>query len=192
MITADELTAQLPPPAAVWLAEAREKPLEEVFPAAARAVGREQLTDGRTVDQAVRGLLLIEKPAADLLAVYRFGDAAEKQAVLRSLSIAEVAAEVDGSAVDLLADAIRTNDQRLLAAALGEYATQWLPQAAFRQAVLKCVFAGVPLTAVDGLPARTDDELIRMMKDFAAERTAAGRVIPPDLLPYLSSAVSPS
>jgi hypothetical protein len=53
--------------------------------------------------------------------------------------------------------------------------------------VLKCVFAGVPLKAVDGLPERVDDELVRMMTDFAAERTAAGRDIPADLEPYLTA-----
>ena len=192
MITAGELTAQLPPAASVWLADARRAALEEVFPAAARAVGRELLTEGWSVDQAVRGLLLVGTPADEMLAVYRFGDAAERQAVLQALSIAEVAAAADDAAVELVEDAIRTNDQRLVAAALGAYATKWLPQPAFRQAVLKCVFAGIPLAAVDGLPERVDDELLRMMKDFAAERTAAGREIPADLRPYLSSAASPS
>ncbi len=97
--------------------------------------------------------------------------------------------DLEDAALPITEDAIRTNDQRLLAAALGPYATKWLPQAAFRQAVLKCVFAGVPLAAVDGLPQRVDDELLRMMKDFAAERSAAGRVIPEDLVPYLSNTV---
>jgi hypothetical protein len=180
---------QLPLPAQAWLATARQQPLAEVFPAVTRAVGREQLADDWTADQAVRALLLVGVPAKDVVDVYRFGDAAEKLAVLKALSALE---SIDDAALPIIEDAIRTNDQRLLAAALGPYATKWLPQAAFRQAVLKCVFSGVPLEAIDGLPARQDDELIRMMKDFAAERTAAGRVIPTDLKPYLSSAVSPS
>jgi hypothetical protein len=99
----------------------------------------------------------------------------------------EISAHLGETALPLVADAIRTNDQRLLAAALGPYATEWLPPASFRQAVLKCVFAGVPLAVVDGLPGRADDELVRMMKDFAAERTAAGREVPVDLQPYLTA-----
>jgi hypothetical protein len=47
------------------------------------------------------------------------------------------------------------------------------------------VFSGVPLALVDGLPARADQELTRMMTDFAAERAAAGRAVPEDLENYL-------
>ena len=178
---------ELSPEAEAWLVEARAQPLGEVFPAVARKVGREPLRAGWTTDQAVRALLLVGVPADEVLKVYRYGDAGEKQAVLQALSLDEISANLGDQALTIVEDAIRTNDQRLLAAALGPYATTWLPQASFRQAVLKCVFAGVPLEKVDGLPARADDELIRMMTDFAAERAAAGRKIPQDLEPYLTA-----
>jgi hypothetical protein len=201
--TADQLEQQLPSAAGAWLADARQLPLAEVFPAVARAVGRSQLQPrsagaepaapgeaglaGWSVDQAVRALLLVEARPAEVLDIYRYGDAAEKHAVLRALGVAEISAQLGDTAVPIVADAIRTNDQRLLAAALGPYATKWLPAASFRQAVLKCVFAGVPLAVVDGLPSRVDDELVRMMKDFAAERIAAGREVPADLQPHLTA-----
>jgi hypothetical protein len=185
--TAAELRDELPGAAAAWLAEARDEPLAGLFPAVARKVGRAALGNGWTVDEAVRALLLIGTDPAELTKLYRYGDAAEKRAILRALGLHEVAGAVGSEALEIVADAIRTNDQRLLAAALGPYATEWLPQAAFRQAVLKCVFAGVPLATVDGLPGRADDELRRMMSDFAAERTAAGREIPADLQPYLTA-----
>ncbi|MEU0089129.1 EboA domain-containing protein [Kribbella sp. NPDC006257] len=178
---------ELSPDTEAWLAEARKQPLAEVFPAVARKVGREPLGPGWTTDQAVRALLLIGVPADEVQLVYRYGDADEKQAVLQALSLDEVSKDLKDQALTIVEDAIRTNDQRLLAAALGPYATTWLPQASFRQAVLKCVFAGVPLEKVDGLPARVDDELIRMMTDFAAERAAAGREIPKDLEQYLTA-----
>jgi hypothetical protein len=178
---------ELPPEAAAWLAEARSQPLAEVFPAVARKVGRAELRPGWTTDQAIRALLLIDVDASEVQLVYRYGDAAEKQAVLQALELDEISANLGDQALTIVEDAIRTNDQRLLAAALGPYATTWLPQASFRQAVLKCVFAGVPLDKVDGLPDRADDELIRMMTDFAAERAAAGREIPTDLEPYLTA-----
>ena len=76
--------------------------------------------------------------------------------------------------VPLLHDAIRTNDTRLVAAALGPYAGH-LDDAAWRQAVLKCVFMGVPLAAVDGLDERADAELAAMLAALADERAAAGR-----------------
>ena len=86
----------------------------------------------------------------------------------------------------LLHDALRTNDPRLVAAALGTYAAR-LDPAAWRQAVLKCLFVGVPLRLVAGLdrPDRSDDELRRMVAEYAAERRAAGREVPADALPFL-------
>jgi hypothetical protein len=89
----------------------------------------------------------------------------------------------------VLHDALRTNDPRLVAAALGTYAAR-LDPAAWRQAVLKCLFVGVPLRLVAGLdgpdgPDRSDDELRRMVADYAAERRAAGREVPADALPFL-------
>lgn len=184
---ATELEMLLPAAARIWLAEARRQPLATTFPAAARKVGRDRLSPAWTTDQAVRALLLVGAPATDVLDVYRYGDAAEKLAVLHALSVADVADSLDDQAVPIIEDAIRTNDRRLLAAALGPYATRHLSQHAFRQAVLKCVFANVPLAVVDGLPKRVDQELIRMMSDFAAERSAAGRDIPADLEAYLTS-----
>ncbi len=195
------LASALDERAADWLvrqrAEVLRRPerLGEIFPAVARTVGRGDLDDGWTVDEAARASLLAVLSAqhsADDLAtalsgVYRYGDAAEKRAALRSLAVAEVADLLGDRAVPLLADAIRTNDQRLLAAALGPYATEHLDDDAFRQAVLKCVFTGVPLDLVDGLPERADDELTRMMADFAAERSAADRDVPDDIRPYLEA-----
>ncbi len=63
----------------------------------------------------------------------------------------------------LVDDAIRTNDTRLIAAALGPYATEHLPDASYDQAVLKCVFVGVPITPLDGVPERVTPECSRML-----------------------------
>ncbi|MFI5708791.1 EboA domain-containing protein [Kribbella sp. NPDC051620] len=185
--SAVELEVLLPVAARVWLAGARQQPLATSFPAAARKVGHGRLSPAWTADQAVRALLLIGAPADEVLAVYRYGDTAEKLAVLHALSVADVADALQDQAIPIVEDALRTNDQRLVAAALGPYATRYLSQHAFRHAVLKCVFANIPLAVVDGLPKRVDPELIRMMTDFAAERSAAGRAIPTDLEAYLNS-----
>ena len=56
-------------------------------------------------------------------------------------------------------DALRTNDTRLVAAALGPYAAAHLDGHGWRQGVVKCVFMGVPLDAVADLDERADDEL---------------------------------
>ncbi|AVV46585.1 EboA domain-containing protein [Streptomyces sp. ID05-04B] len=130
---------------------------------------------------AVRTLLLIEARAGleTLTRLYRHGSAAERRPVLRALP----ALVAGPHAVHLVEDALRSNDTRLIAAAVGPYAAAHLDPHAWRHAVLKCLFTGVPLDAVAGLAHRAagDDELARMLTDFAAERTAAGRDLPDDL-----------
>ncbi|MET8309701.1 MULTISPECIES: EboA domain-containing protein [unclassified Micromonospora] len=154
--------------------------ITRLFPAAGRRCGRAALPDvpGWTADDAARVLLLTALPAehgeyADTL--YRNGDAAERRAVLRALPLLPIGA----AGVPLLHDAIRTNDTRLVAAALGPYARH-LDPAAWRQAVLKCVFSGVPLAVVADLDTRADGELAAMLAALAAERHAAGRELPAD------------
>jgi hypothetical protein len=102
--------------------------------------------------------------------------------VLRALPLLPVG---DG-ALPLVRDALRTNDTRLIAAALGDYATDHLDAETYRQGVLKCVFTGIPLAALPGLPGRADVRLARMLAAFAHERTAAGREVPADIRPVLA------
>jgi hypothetical protein len=184
------VTKALEPAGAGWLADAREQiaadpaALARLFPAVGRKCGRGQLwTDdpeliGWTVDDAVRTVLLAGASLEDVTAVYNYGDATERRAVLRALPLLDLG----DSAVPLVLDALRTNDTRLIAAALGPYAAEHLPIDAWRQAVLKCVFLGIPLAWVADLDRRKDDVLVRMMRAFAEERIAAGRTVPPDVL----------
>lgn len=168
-----------------------------LLPAAARDVGR---TPGSAaepgeprLEDAVRVTLLrslaralADDPdtlAAELRDLYRYGDADERRAVL--LALPDLA--VGDRAVDLVHDALRTNDPRLVVAALGPYAAAELDDAAWRQGVLKCLFVGVPLRLVAGLAGRTDEVLVRMVADYADERRAAGRPVPDDALPILAT-----
>lgn len=157
-----------------------------LFAAAGRHCGRSDLphAPGWTGDQAARALLLLALPPAELPRylddLYRHGDAGEKLAVLKTLPLLPIGA----AAVPLLHDAIRTNDTRLVAAALGPY-SRHLDQAAWRQAVLKCVFMGIPLAVVHRLTERADDELAAMTAALRDEREAAGRRLPPDALTLL-------
>ncbi|MFI9584345.1 EboA domain-containing protein [Streptomyces sp. NPDC052236] len=132
-----------------------------------------------TVDDAVRALLLAAVPvrAADAArwatAVYQGGDATERRGVLRALSLLDVG----DHAVPLVTDALRTNDLRLVAAALGPYAARHLEAHAWRQAVLKCLHCSIPLRAVAGLSRRADAELARMARSYGRELTSAGRPV---------------
>ncbi|MFY1672543.1 EboA domain-containing protein [Plantactinospora sp. WMMB334] len=181
-----------------WLAEAVRRigtepaSIGRFLASAGRRCGRAPLPElpEWTADDAARVLLLAALPPAELPGrigdCYRHGDAAEKRAVLRALPLLPVG----DAGVPLLHDAIRTNDTRLVAAALGPYADR-LDQAAWRQAVLKCVFAGIPLAAVHRLDERADAELAAMLTRFAEERRAAGREMPADATALLDRLSAP-
>ncbi|WP_328666867.1 EboA domain-containing protein [Streptomyces sp. NBC_00322] len=173
-----EMPPAEPPPYAVPLWELR-------FASAGRACGQHYA-------DSVRTLLLVEARAgsATLTRLYQQGTAAERRAVLLALHHL-----LEGPvALPLVEDALRTNDTRLVAAAVGPYAAEHLDPHAWRHAVLKCLFTGVPVDAVADLDSRAagDDELARMLADYAAERTAAGRAVPPDLNRVLTLTGEPS
>ncbi|MEU9883782.1 EboA domain-containing protein [Streptomyces phaeochromogenes] len=186
----DTLLARLAPESAAWLNDAlheamatphavgpRRVPTWELrFAAAGRRCG------SRENAEAARVLLLhaARPDPATAVRLFQQGTAAERRAVLRALPHLAIAPE---EGVPLIEDALRTNDTRLVAAAVGPYAAAYLPAHPWRHAVLKCLFTGVPLGVVADLAdrARGDAELARMLRDFAAERTAAGRSVPDDL-----------
>ncbi|GGP13411.1 EboA domain-containing protein [Nonomuraea glycinis] len=128
-----------------------------------------------------RPALLALLDAGTIEALYRNGDAGERLSILRALPDLDLGP----AALPIVEDALRTNDTRLIAAALGPYGSRWLDDHAFRQGVLKCVFMSIPLAEVDGLDRRHDAELTRMLADHAAERRAAGRTVPEDVLERL-------
>lgn len=197
--------AGLDEPASTALAERCDRvaadpaSIRVLLPAAAREVARTPGTSAdpgeERVEDGVRVELLralarahADDPAAtpDDLArevrdLYRFGDTDERRAILLALPHLGVGDRL----LDLVHDALRTNDTRLVAAALGPYAAAELDDAAWRHGVLKCLFTGVPLRLVAGLDERTDDELVRMVADYAEERRAAGRPVPDDARPIL-------
>ncbi|MFD3531774.1 EboA domain-containing protein [Streptomyces sp. NPDC058664] len=155
-------------------AAARTSGWEERFVTAGRHCGRTDTDEAR--------VLLLRAAGADagtLTRLYHHGTAAERRAVLLSLP-----ALVPGpEALPLVEDALRTHDTSLITAALGPYAATHLTPHAWRHALLKCLFTGVPVSSVAALAERAagDTELARMLTDHAAERTAAGRALPADL-----------
>ena len=166
--------------------------LERHFAGAARLAARE----GRDGDTARAALLLALPGTADdvagrLARVYEHGDAAERRAVLLALPALDAPdrpERIGARALPVVRDALRTNDTRLVAAALGPYAAAHLDDAAWRQAVLKVLFTGIPVEHVAGLTDRADAELFRMVRDYAAERAAAGRTVPQDAYTVLALA----
>ena len=173
--------------AASWMTRAeravRDDPgsIERLFPRA----GRE--TRASADDARVRLLVALADttgdPADRLGVLYHHGSSAERRAVLRAL--ADIGGRLPDAGVELVRDALRSNETGLVAAALGEFASEHLDQHAWRHGVLKCLFMGVPLTVVAGLDRRVDAELLRMVSAFADERRAAGRPVPDDALALL-------
>ncbi|REC97564.1 sugar phosphate isomerase/epimerase [Microbacterium sp. AG157] len=185
------------PPAHTWTTRAIEQIRTDatraphLFASAGREVGRDPLSAepfAPTADDAARAAIIatLADSGADpavAVALYRRGDDAERRGVLRGLdALAAPAAAWREAGLELVVDALRANDTRLVAAALGTFAAEHLDDHTWRHGVLKCVFLGIPLSVVSGLEVRADDELAAMAERFAAERRAAGRPVPDDLL----------
>jgi len=165
--------------------------IRKEFPAAGRNLGRAALEDAGddpapwTADDAGRCLMLLalsDRVDEELSGLYRFGDADEQRAIVRSLHLLPIA----GGGLDLVRDAARTNDPRLVRVALGPYGIEHLEDEEVAQIALKCVFQGVPLSCIDGLADRATPGLSRMLASFALERVAAGRTVPSDIWPFVA------
>lgn len=181
-------------------------PLLTAYTAAAMRVGRDPLVlstiDLRELhavapgigferwarEDAARALLLIahrqsgrtgEAFVADALECFEQGDAREQQSWLRAIALWPEAT----SFLPVAIDACRTNIVPVFEALACEnpYPAQHFPERNFNQVVLKAMFNSIALARIVGLPSRLNAELSRMARDYAAERTAAGRSVPADI-----------
>ena len=110
---------------------------------------------------------------------YERGDAREQQSWLKAVGLLPHPERFLPAAID----ACRTNIVPLFESIACEnpYPQRLFPEPNFNQLVMKALFLGVPLPRIVGLPTRLNPELSRMASDFAAERRAAGRMVPGDL-----------
>jgi len=149
------------------------------FPAAGRKAGRGTLDPDAdhddvhawTVDDAARVLILAamgEAAEPELAELYRFGDAAERRGLLRALAHLPLG----NRGRRLVDDAIRTNDTRLVAAALGPYATEHLEIASYRLLERVAVWAGDERTAEVARENRADEERMAAWIDDHWDRFA--------------------
>ncbi|RZU36619.1 hypothetical protein EV284_4113 [Streptomyces sp. BK022] len=176
-----DLGSRLTPRARAWLDQALSEAAQGITPTTELRLAEAARRCGPPHADTARVLILqaAHPTLAELARVYHRGTAEERRAVLHALPRLVPGPE----ALPLVEDALRTNDTRLLTAALGPYAARHLSAHLWRHAILKCLFTGVPVAGAAQLAARAhgDGELARMLADFAAERTAAGRPVPEDL-----------
>lgn len=137
-------------------------------------------------DAARAGMLLIALDAlpADqhvgfVTEIFRRGETAERVALLRSLAFLPEPKRF----AELSAEACRSHVQDVIEALACEngFPESYMPELAFNQLIMKAMFTGIPLARVHGWESRVNAELIRMSRDFKAERTAAGRPVPEEI-----------
>ncbi len=154
--------------------------------AAAAAARRDFDPSLWTVDQAARTRLVLALPSDDLDAYRRtldrlFADAelGELVALYQALPLLPHPHEHRARA----AEGLRTNMKAVFEAVAlrNPYPAEELDADAFDQLVLKCLFVGCKLQHVQGLDSRITLALARKLADFAHERWAAKRPVPPEL-----------
>lgn len=141
--------------------------------------------DGWSMDQAVRVHLLLTAP----------GDAATRAARLEELcvtaDIGELVAFYRGLPlypepqlyVARAGEGLRTNIKAVFNAIAhnNPYPREQFDELVWNQMVLKALFIDTPLHPMQGLDDRSNPALARMLRDYAHERWAAGRLISPEL-----------
>ncbi len=140
-----------------------------------------------TVADAARAAILLaaaEGSGADAFvsiatACFENGDASEQQSWLRALGLMPHAERFTAIAVDSCRSHIQPTFEAI--ACENPFPAAHFPQNQFNQMVLKALFTGVRIERIAGLAGRLNPELSRMARDYAAERRAAGRTVPPDL-----------
>ena len=107
------------------------------------------------------------------------GEIGEQESLLRTLSLLPDPARFTETGVG----ACRTNARRVFDAIACDnpFPAEFFAELAFNQMVLKAVFVEAPVARIEGLAARRTPELLRMARDYASERTAAGRPVPDDI-----------
>ena len=128
---------------------------------------------------AATARLPVDRHVPQATEIFRKGDTGERVSLLRSLALLPDPARF----VELAIDACRSHvlDVLLAIAHHNPLPARSFPEPAFNQLVMKVLFVEQSLAPVVGWRARVRPDLLRMARDFAAERRAAGRPLPTDL-----------
>ncbi len=139
-----------------------------------------------TVDQAGRTLLLLALPSGNvdvylqtLEQLFNAADMGELIALYQALPLLPYPEKLQKRA----AEGVRSNMVAVFnAIALNNpYPSSYLDDLAWNQMVVKTLFVGSPLHQIQGLQQRTNPQLSQMLTDYASERQAAKRTVPPEI-----------
>jgi putative transposon-encoded protein len=72
------------------------------------------------------------------------------------------------------------------------YPAKYFSEAAWNQLVLKCIFNDKPIHLIEGLDERANQNLANILSDFAHERWAAHRTIPPQVWRLVCKFITPT
>jgi hypothetical protein len=116
--------------------------------------------------------------------LFEAGEIGEQESILRTLGLLPE----PGRFLETGLLGCRTNARRVFEAIACDNAfpERHFPELGFNQMVLKAIFIEVPVSRIEGLTRRRGPELVRMAKDYASERRAAGRPVPSDIELILS------
>lgn len=140
--------------------------------------------EGWSVDGAARVLALLRfrgaRPFAETFKdLRRTADAAELIALLRGLPLYPGPQALEFEAGEALRSHMRPVFEAV--AHRNPYPHDHFDAHRWNHMVLKALFVGAALGPIQGLDARANPELARMLREFAEERRAAGRPVPPAL-----------
>lgn len=152
----------------------------------ARALGVGWLARGTNVSELARVILaraIVASAPEDgpraLRTLYVEGDNDERAAILKALPLLD-----DGRSYTSIAQEGCRSNVKTVFEAIGcdnPFPSRHFGERAFCQMVLKAIFVGTRISRIEGLRERTTGELVRMARDYAAERRAAGRTVPEDV-----------
>ncbi len=139
-----------------------------------------------SADQAGRTLIVLSLPHENkdeylhvLDRVFTHADVGESVALYQALPLLPY----PEAHRDRAAEGVRTNMTSVLEAVAhrNPYPAEHFDEGAWNQMVLKLIFEGSPLYPIHRLDERANPTLARMLVDYAHERWAADRSVPPEL-----------
>jgi hypothetical protein len=108
----------------------------------------------------------------------------ELVACLKGFAVFPAAAELNARAREGVRASMRPPFEAI--ACHNPYPFDYFDEAAWNQMVVKCVFTGASIDAIVGLQERRNPDLLQMLRDFTAERHAAGRPLPSAVHDYIA------